>query len=138
MKKYTPQQYAHRMQRLTKEIEKGNNVVQKVSRYGAQVAAQLAPQDTGALINNIHFKKSKNNVAWILQKNPGHQNPNNVGMAWNYAEAMRRNNAMGVKWLAPRIRSGDPDYMKNAARFTRSKFKQNVRAHVVRAIKVTK
>jgi hypothetical protein len=137
MRKYTPAQYERRMQRLVTQIKDGDKPVYNSSRYGAMVAIKLAPKDTNTLINNIHFKKSMNNQAWILQKNPGKQNPARYGRAkgqpFNYAEAMRH---QGV--TRSRIRTGSPDYMKLAAKETKDKFKINVVAHVKNIIKITK
>lgn len=139
MRIYTPKQYKARLRRLEREIKSGSGrVLQKVSRWGAWKAKSIAPWQSGVLHNNIFWKSTKNHQAWITQRNPGKQNPNNQGLPYNYAEAMRRNNTLGNTWLRNRIKSGNPDYMEVAAQATRLKFKKDVRSHVVKAIKVTK
>tara|TARA_Y100000310_G_C20669135_1_gene809277 strand:- start:910 stop:1329 length:420 start_codon:yes stop_codon:yes gene_type:complete len=136
-RKYTPRQYKAMLKRLeTSIIKDSGKSVNKTAAWGALKARQLAPYASGALHNAIRWKGTKTQQAWILQKNPGLQNPNNQGRPFNYAEAMRRNNNMGVRILHSRIRSGDPDYMRHAAQLARKKFLKDVRAHIVNAIRV--
>ena len=128
--------YARRVSRLIKTMSKGGDKTLKAAKSSALFAKGIAPKQTGALIQAISWKKNKNNEAWILQRNPGHQNPARYGKAkgkpFNYAEAMRhagRTRSM--------IRTGNPDYMREAARWGRKEFSQIIRAHVTKAIKTT-
>ena len=137
MSKYTPAQYRARLRRLQNEVENVNDTVLKSAAWGAKKASMMAPRDTYALIRSIGYKKSKNNVAWINQKNPGKLRPNNQGQPFNYAEYIyyRSQGSASGKY---HVKRGRLDYMAEAARQSRKKFKTDVRAHVTRAIKITR
>jgi len=125
--------YNKRIKRLIKELDDAKDKpLTKTAKYMVREAVTEAPVLTGTLIQEIHWKTSKQGQAWLLQRNPGLKNPNNKGQPFNYAEAMRHPGKTRA-----RIKSGDPDYMGIAARRGRKKFGENVHAHVIRAIKTT-
>lgn len=137
MRSYTPAQYRNRLKRLQNKIDKTNDVILKSAMYGARQAKKHAPKNTGTLFSAIGYRKSKTNQAWITQKNPGKENPNNQGQAFNYAQYMYEL-SIGKRSGKYRVRRGRIDYMREAARRTRPHFKTQVRAHITRAIKTTK
>lgn len=144
-RKYTFETYTKRLESLQKKIKDGSiEAITGAARFGTAVAKQLAPLDTGALIRNITWKKSKNAQAWIMQGNPGNENPNRRGEPFNYANAMRTGSgSMGAgtklkgitnPWKK-HIHTGDPDYLLKAARQVRYRLKKDIRLRTNKAIK---
>ncbi len=139
VRKYSVKTYIMRLARLEKSIlEKCGAIPLKVARYGAQVAAQQAPQDTGALIQSLGYKGSKKKGAEIIQLNPGKMNPNRQGLPFNYAEAMRRKSPFYSPKIAGRIRTGNPDYFDDAINMIKSKFGTDIKKTVEGTINTTK
>lgn len=131
--------YQRRLKRLEKSINSNSGrAVKKVAEWGAVRAAQLAPRDTGTLVNNIVWKGGRSTQAQIIQFNPGYDNPNRAGKNYNYAMAMARNvpqrQTPYSAWLASKVK-GDPDYMEHAAIQTKTRFGEETRASVRNAIK---
>lgn len=127
------QSYNKRIKRLIEELDDSKDKpLTKTAKYMVREAVTEAPVMTGTLIQEIHWKTSNTGQAWLLQRNPGQKNKNWQGQPFNYAEAMRHPGKTRA-----RIRRGDPDYMKIAARRGKKKFNKNVHAHVIRAIKTT-
>lgn len=106
-------------------------------------AFEKAPKDTFTLSKLITWRQGVEGAIHIVQKNPGPLKPPAVKgkrsggpSDFNYAEAMRDDNSMGVTWLGPRIRTGDPNYMRTAALWGMERYKAAIKAFVAKQVKL--
>jgi hypothetical protein len=142
--KYTLQSYRKRLRRLQGQLTRTDDVVQKTAIFGAKKAIENAPIDTGALINSIVWKKSKDSQAWIVQRNPSRINPkmndrSDKGRNFNYAWYMYQlANGKANSLHNYNLKRGRLDYMQYATFLTGEKFGINVRGHVRNAIRNTR
>lgn len=132
-----------------------SNAAEEIGEKTVSFARSIAPVNTGALIQGIHFKiqKGNKNILWLMQRNPGITNPNVWGKQFNYASWMNKTGGVLRKTNRPRvghddngaimsfpagkhIYSGDPHYMRTAAAWMRNNSNKIIRAHVQRAIKI--
>jgi hypothetical protein len=144
---YTHKTFMRKLENIKRNISQGTDtLVTGAGKYAYTIAKQKAPKDTKTLIRNIEWKRGKDKQAWLIQKNPGKQNPSRYGARkgtpFNYAFAMNSQSgskgAMTTRGIVPwinYIHSGDPNYMTYAGIETFKELRRNVRVLSGRILK---
>lgn len=124
-------QWLPRWKKRTEELNrKINKTPGEVAQYGKLTAKQIAPRDTGSLINAISYKTTpgnKESKAQIYVK--GLQNPKYPGRRGyvpRYA-LIQHQMSLGARSQA---KTGDPHWLFTITGLLRRKFRSDVQAHI--------